>query len=203
MVTRSSSVGSMHILMRRSSATSRPTRSRGTPTSRSRGRVKQRALPEVRGSGSKPSDVKKLSPIFTIAFASVFFVCERLRDVDRRLSLVGLDEVEDVLPLLRPHVAEQARGDRAGLRGTLSAVALAELARDVAVELVVERLHLLPEPLDVGLELVGRACRSPTRHMLATSAKPISRAPSLASSTYFTKGCRWGAPSHTNGSTLR
>jgi hypothetical protein len=55
---------------------------------------------------------------------------------------LGRDHVVDIAPFLRPHVAEQVGADRAGLRLHLIAIFLVELGARVAVELVVERLHL-------------------------------------------------------------
>ena len=71
-------------------------------------------------------------------------------------SLVRLDQRIDVGPLLRPHVAEQVRRDRLAVGDLVLAVGLLELRADIAMQVVVERLHLLPETVGLLLELLGR-----------------------------------------------
>ena len=72
MVIRSSSVGLMHILMRRSSFMVTSQALAWQTTSRSRGLVNIERSQKVFGSGSSPSEVKNASPVFTIFTASHF-----------------------------------------------------------------------------------------------------------------------------------
>ena len=60
----------MHILMRRSSTWSMSQALAWQTTSRSCGFVNSERSQNVSGSGAKPSEVKKPSPLFTIFFAS-------------------------------------------------------------------------------------------------------------------------------------
>ena len=90
------------------------------------------------------------------------------------MSLVRLGDVVHVAPLLRPHVAEEVRGDRRARADLVFAVFRAEAAPYIAVEIFVEGPHLLPEPLGVGLELLGR-------HVVAGAPHgPEIREPDLA-----------------------
>ncbi len=87
--------------------------------------------------------------------------------------------LEEVAPLLCPHVSEQLRGDRGVVGDLVLAVLCLQLAAHVTVQLVVERLHFLPQSLDVGLE-VGRGHVVAGAPQAPTSSKPISLAPLLA-----------------------
>ena len=78
-----------------------------------------------------------------------------LGQVVARIRVLRSDQRIDVLPVLRPHVAQQMRRDRPLLRDGV-AVLLAQLPPDVRVERDVERPHLLPEAIELGGEGVGR-----------------------------------------------
>ncbi len=78
---------------------------------------------------------------------------ERGVDVQAADAGEGLEQVVDRIPLLRPHVAEQVSGDRLASRHSLLAVLHRQLAARVAVQLLVERLHLPPEPCRLALEV--------------------------------------------------
>ena len=84
----------------------------------------------------------------------------RLEERIRRLEAGGRVGPEDIgvdlVPLLRPHVAEELRGDRLAGGHLVLAVAPCEPGARIAVQPVVERLHLLPQPLRLGVELLGR-----------------------------------------------
>ena len=75
------------------------------------------------------------------------------------------DVVVELAPALRPHVAEQVGANRLVERHDGVAVTFVELAAHVAVQIVVERLHLAPEPVDLDGEVVGRhvVARAPHR----------------------------------------
>ena len=68
------------------------------------------------------------------------------------------------------------------------------------MQVVVERLHLLPEPRRLPSRSRRAACRNRERHSSPRSSKPSSRAPSFASSTkrwYFGRiGARDRVPAH-------
>jgi hypothetical protein len=72
MVLKSSALTSMHILIRRSSTLSTSHALAWQTTSRSRGLVNIDRSQNVGGSGSRPSEVKNASPVFTIFTASHF-----------------------------------------------------------------------------------------------------------------------------------
>ncbi len=80
----------------------------------------ERALPERRGQRVEAERGEEALAERTIAF--VVDVLLRAGSSSRRAGVgIGrLDESIDVLPLLRPHVAEQVRGDRALFGPTLS-----------------------------------------------------------------------------------
>ena len=79
----------------------------------------------------------------TISTGVFFLAFEQLGEVIADVAgALGRDDVVDVAPFLRPHIAEQVGADRAGRGLDRIAVFLVELGPRVAVELVVERLHL-------------------------------------------------------------
>ena len=91
---------------------------------------------------------------------------EQVADVVAQVArALGRDEIVDVAPFLRPHVAEQVGTDRAGLGLHGVAVLIVQLPADVRVEREVERLHLLPDLVGGRGELVGRhvVARAPHR----------------------------------------
>ena len=61
----------------------------------------------------------------------------------------------DVVPVLRPHVAQQVGGDGAG-GGHGVAVFFAEASADVGVKREVKRFDLFPEAIELPGEIVGR-----------------------------------------------
>ena len=75
--------------------------------------------------------------------------------VGRRPRIGGRDDVVDIAPFLRPEIAEQVGADRPvrGLDGV--AVAAVQSGAGEAVQLDVERPHLVPEPLGQRGEFVG------------------------------------------------
>src|SRR5664279_3635109 len=73
---------------------------------------------------------------------------EDLRQVVSRIGTGRRHERVDVSPLLRPHVAEEMGGDRPVGRNAV-AVFLAQLRPHVGVEREVERLHLLPQAVQL------------------------------------------------------
>ena len=90
-----------------------------------------------------------------------------LQDVGQREAGIGVrrrDERIDVRPVLRPDVAEQVRRDRPG-RGHGVAVLLVQLHAHVGVQLEIQRPHLVPQPIELLRELVGRhvVLRAPHR----------------------------------------
>ena len=152
---KSSSVTSMHILMRRSSTKSTFHALAWHTTSRSRGLTNSDRSQNVFGSGSNPSEVKKRSPMRTISSGSSRL---RLQAVGQRegLLVVGRrDQRIDVRPVLLPDVAEQMRRNRAFL-GDDVAVPLAQLVPDVGVQRKVQRPELLPDAVEVRGKRVGR-----------------------------------------------
>ncbi len=108
--------------------------------------------------------MKKPSPYFTICWSFVLRLFEDLRQVVSGIRAGRRDERVDVPPFLRPHVAEEMRGDRPARRDAV-AVLLAQLRAHVGVERDVERLHLLPEAVQLRREGVRRhvVLRAPHR----------------------------------------
>ena len=111
-VLKSSAFTWMHIFRRTSSRLSIDHALAWQTTSRSAGLVKSERSQNVCGSGAKPRDVKKPSPVRTMARASIF--CARSRSVRSVAAVLAgrRHELVDVAPLLRPRVAEQVRGNR-------------------------------------------------------------------------------------------
>ncbi len=90
-----------------------------------------------------------------------------LEDLGQRIAGVGVGrrhEVLDVRPVLRPDVAEQMRRQRSLLRNHV-AVLLPQLHPHVGVQLQIERPHLLPQPIELLGERIGRhvVLRAPHR----------------------------------------
>ncbi len=79
---------------------------------------------------------------FVAQCVALLFQCSG--DVEAGHAFVGFDQGIDVAPLLGPHVTEQVRGDLSGLRNDGVAVLGVQLGADVAMQFVVERLHLGP-----------------------------------------------------------
>ena len=86
------------------------------------------------------------------------------RQVHRARASRRRHVVVQVRPVLRPDVAEQMRGDRTVGRDHI-AVALAQPGADVGVQREVQRPQLLPQPIELLRERVGRhvVLRAPHR----------------------------------------
>ena len=128
------------------------------------------------GSGAKPSEVKKPSPYPDHLDARRSCGDFRIsRQVVAGVGALRRDERVDVVPVLRPHVAEQVRGDRPVRRDRV-AVLLAQLRAHVGVQRDVERLHLLPQPVELGRELLGRHVVLRAPHRARVGEAELSRA---------------------------
>ncbi len=79
-----------------------------------------------------------------------------LRQVEAGVGVRGRNQRVNVLPTLRPHVAEQVRRDRAIGGDHARSVLFAQLASDVGVKGQVERANLAPELVELLGESVGR-----------------------------------------------
>ncbi len=82
----------------------------------------------------------------------------RLQDFRERVAGIGGlrgHEIVDVRPVLRPDVAEEMRRQRPVGRDRV-AIFLAQLHADVGVQREIQRPHLLPEPVHLFRELIGR-----------------------------------------------
>ena len=89
---------------------------------------------------------------------------------------IGLEDVIDARPLLRPHIAQQVGADRPGRRLHSIAVECVQPPARIAVQLLVERLDLAPQALDFGLHL-GRlhvVIRQP--HLVEARIAQLARA---------------------------
>ena len=73
-------------------------------------------------------------------------------DIEAGDARVRLDEIVNIAPLLRPHIAGQVRRNHFS-DGTLFAILVLELAAYVAMQLVVERLDLRPQPVGFDRKL--------------------------------------------------
>ena len=157
MVIRSSSVGLMHILMRRSSLKVTSQALAWQTTSRSRGLVNiDRSQKRLGQRVQAQRGEERLAGLHHLHRVPLLAGDGR-RHVEDRLPLVGLDQRVDVGPFLGPHVAQQVGGQVALGRHLVLAVGLRrQLAAHVAVQLLVERPHLLPQPLGLLLELRRR-----------------------------------------------
>ena len=124
----------------------------------------ERSLPErVRQRGESERRVEALARSHHVERRHVAL----LQDVGEREARVGVRRRHErihVGPVLRPDVAEQVRRNRTVRRHDL-AVLLAQLQPRVRVELHVQRPHLIPEPIELAGERVGRhvVLRAPHR----------------------------------------
>ena len=80
---------------------------------------------------------------------------EQRGEVVAGVGVGGRDQRVDVVPVLRPHVAQQVGGDGAG-GGHGIAVLFAQARADVGVQREVERPDLFPEAVEFLGEIVGR-----------------------------------------------
>ena len=120
------------------------------------GTREQGALPErVRKRRQAERGVEALARAHD-ALCVVALLREQLGDVVARVGLRGADEIGERAPVLRPHVAEEICAQRLIERHDRVAVVLVELRAHVAIELVVQRPHLGPQPVDFGGHCVGR-----------------------------------------------
>ena len=101
---------------------------------------------------------------------------QRRGHVGRLDFRVGLDQVVDVAPALRPHVAEQVGRNRPVQRHAVLAVGLRQLAPDVAVKLLVQRLDLPPEARAFDPEGVGRHVVAGLPHLAEIREAELLRA---------------------------
>ena len=118
-------------------------------TSRSRGFTNSERSQNVFGSGAKPSEVKKPSPYFTMPMGSTFFAFSRSVMSYGCFCCGGAHQRKDVAPLLRPGIAQQVGANHAVGVHRRRAILLDQLGAHVGVQRIVERLHLLPQPLDL------------------------------------------------------
>jgi len=81
---------------------------------------------------------------------------EDLREVIAALRVWRRDNVVDRSPFLRPDVAEQVSGNRLAGRNDGLAILLRQIPAHVTMQRVVERLHLRPQPVHLGRELIRR-----------------------------------------------
>ena len=154
--TKSSPVISMHILMRRSWSWSTSQALAWQTTSRSCGLVKSERSQNVGGIGCEAERGEEAIAVLHHALGVGLLRLEQLGQVVAGAAARHAHQVVDVAPLLRPHVAEQVRRDRAVGRHDRRAVLLQQRAPRVRVQRVVERLDLRPQPIDLGRELVRR-----------------------------------------------
>ena len=109
----------------------------------------------------------------------------RLQDCGKVESRIGVrrrDQRIDIVPLLRPHVAEQVRRNRAVRGHHAVAVFLAQAIAHVGVRGQVQRTNLLPQAVEFIGESVRRQVVLGAPHR-ARIVEPQLRAPLLASST--------------------
>ena len=85
-------------------------------------------------------------------------------------------QVVDVRPALRPHVAENVCRDRTRGIDDVRPVVIRELRSHMALQVVVKRLDLVPEPVDLGREVIGRHVVLRTPHGAGVGEPEIPRA---------------------------
>ena len=107
-----------------------------------------RARPERLGKRRKPERSIKSLARSDHLLGRVLLLHQQIGQViaDVACSL-GSDDVVDIAPFLRPHIAEQVGPDRPRIGLNRVPVLLVELGPRVAVELIVERLHFAPQPV--------------------------------------------------------
>ncbi len=109
------------------------------------------ALPKGLGQlGQAQGDEEALSIAHHLPLVGLLGL-ERLAQVEAACA-AGRDEVVDVVPGLAPHVAQQVGRDGRPILYPGLTVLLLQLCADVAVQVLVERLDLVPEAVGLGLE---------------------------------------------------
>ncbi len=83
-------------------------------------------------------------------------IVEDFREIVAGIRAFGREHRIQRAPVLRPHVAEQMRGDGSIGGDHLRAVLFAKLVAHVGVQAQVERLHLFPQPVDFFGVIGGR-----------------------------------------------
>ena len=115
------------------------------------------ALPEgLRQGRDTHGDVEVLARLDHLQRVVVGGLEQFSQVIGRAAALHRGHHVIDVAPLLRPHVAEQIGADRALVRLDRIAVFGVQPPAHIAVQVLVERLHLRPQPVGFGGEGVRR-----------------------------------------------
>ena len=82
---------------------------------------------------------------------------EQVADIEAEVaSACGRHHIIDIAPFLRPHIAEQVGADRACRGLHLRTICLVQLGAGVAMQFVIEGLHLRPNLVGQLGEIVGR-----------------------------------------------
>ena len=114
-----------------------------------------RALPESVRQRLQSERLEKPFAVLHDLFRRGLALLQDLADIVSGRRGGRRDQIVDVAPFLRPHVPQQVRRNHAiaSLRG--GAILLNQLAANVGVQLVIKRLDLFPDPLQLGGKLFG------------------------------------------------
>src|SRR4051794_10998554 len=109
---------------------------------------KEGSLPEGLGKRIETERSKE-----TLAIANHFFLVDllTLQDLGQVIAGVSVRRGQDwveILPALRPHIAEKMRGNRAFRIDHTLAILLDQLTPNVRVKRHVQRLHLVPQAVE-------------------------------------------------------
>ena len=206
MVTKSSPLTLVHILMRRSSLLSRSQAEAWQTTSRPSRADDLAALPEGRGQRREAErGVEALADLDHVD-RGLLLGLEQIGDVIADVAgALGRDDVVDIAPFLRPHIAEQIGADRAGRRLDRIAIFLVELGPGVAMELVVERLDLGPQPVVHRREFLRASCHiaSATSRRCRHSRAPWRPALAISTMRAYSRRASAGRHSRASSATFR
>ena len=149
-----SASSSMHILRRRSPRLVMSQALAWQTTSRSRGRTNIERCQKVSGSGSRPNEVKKFSPYFTSACGVVFLRTSAAATSRLRALPAGATSGQ-TLPQSCAHILPRRCAGIGPLSGTRAPWVWRSFMRGSSAATCCQRLHLLPQPLDIGGEGIG------------------------------------------------
>ena len=116
----------------------------------------ERALPERFRERSKAEGFEEIFAVFDHALGIGLAVDKNFGEIEALRGFGRVHQIVDVVPFLRPDIAEQMSGNRAVGRHDIFAVFFRELATDISVERKIEWAELFPEAIHFLGELVGR-----------------------------------------------
>ncbi len=116
----------------------------------------ERALPECRGQRLKTQRGEESFAVMNHSLRVNIFRLECCIDIRSRLRVCRGQQRINIIPLLRPHVAEEMRGNRGVFRHYVLPVFLSELPANVRVQRNVKWADLRPQSVEFLAEIIRR-----------------------------------------------